>query len=337
MFCDQRGRAGDERSGDRVHEPVVAGHEHNERDKQWIKAPQHLRHTVADDQQRRDGDHQRERDVHARHGGVGIEEERDEPGVVLDVHVVGDGVHEPELGEEARRRRGHQHITHQRQAHRHHEHVAHEVEAVVVAQVEPHERARRHHEVRVDVHEVGHVDQHPLTHRPRLESLLEEQPGALLEVDDRAGVRERDRGIGLRDAAYRLVQDVRDHEQGQLHERVGTTLWQPAQARRAPGATGVPAEDPGERQQQDQRNDQPKHEATNISRRFGSGQSACARTCKLSSSARDVAQRARQRTPRTRSTPSRFRAGRPARASSRRPVPRRPCRARPSSTGSSEP
>ena len=84
-----------------------------------------------------------------------------------------------------------------------------------------------------------------VAHRPRLHAALEEQARALLEVDDRARVRERGRGVALGDSAHGLVQDVRDHEQRQLQQRVGAALRQPAKVWVLPGAVLVPAQERG--------------------------------------------------------------------------------------------
>ena len=88
----------------------------------------------------------------------------------------------------------------------------------------------------------------PIAHACR--PCSKKRPGALLERRrSRARSSNAIAALTLGDAAHGLVQDVRDHEQRQLQQRVGTTLRQPAQARCAAGALRVPAEDPGKRQQ----------------------------------------------------------------------------------------
>ena len=124
----------------------------------------------------------------------------------------------PSLGEHPRRRGRVERVADQREAHRDHEHVADEVEVLVAEQVEPDEEADRDHEVGVQVHLVGEVDQ---PRRVVEQRLLE----AGLEEGARASARCRSPGgafanatmrAGVGDPADDLVALVGEEEEAEL-------------------------------------------------------------------------------------------------------------------------
>ena len=101
------GRAGGQRSEQRVDDEVVGGDDDHERHQERVEQPQHAHDPVLRQPRQRPADHQREGDVHRGHGRVRVEQRAHRGAGVRDVHAgeVRDAVDEAPLGHEARRRR----------------------------------------------------------------------------------------------------------------------------------------------------------------------------------------------------------------------------------------
>ena len=102
-------------------------------------------------------------------------------------------------------------------------------------------------------------DDEPVVHRPCLKTLLEEDVQSLLRPHDRTRVLERDRLVALGDAAHGLVEQVGDHEDAELRDRVGTAFGQPGDRVLPAGPPRVQADDYVERRQDRERNREPEH------------------------------------------------------------------------------
>ena len=216
---------------------MVGGHDHDPDDQQRPGDPEGLGEPMAADAEPGGPDHHREGAVHARHRGVGVDEDLDDRRVVVDVREVGDRVDEAVLRVEPRRRGREQRVADQRQPHRGHEHVADEVEGLVAEQVEPDEEGDRDRELAVHVDLVREVDQPARRQEEGLQVGLEEGVRRALEVDDLLAVGERDVVLAVGDSADGLVADVCEDEEPELANR----------GRSSPGATAPRSLAKGER------------------------------------------------------------------------------------------